>query len=129
MDRKPLIQRKTAISYKTEEKTVLRGYDVSELAEAVAAQCAAPFAEQYAATLLPAVSSAPRESCLGQSSNSWSIRCSPTSKRGSFLCFVLFRVSCSGHSTLLVTTGMRAKHFGVGLADSLNQLAQFLMSP
>ena len=34
MDRKPLIQRKTAISYKTEEKTVLRGYNVSDLAEA-----------------------------------------------------------------------------------------------
>jgi citrate synthase len=34
MDRKPLIQRKTAISYKTEEKTVLRGFNVSELAEA-----------------------------------------------------------------------------------------------
>lgn len=34
MDRKPLIQCKTSISYKTEEKTVLRGYDVSELAEA-----------------------------------------------------------------------------------------------
>jgi citrate synthase len=34
MDRKPLIQRKTSISYKTEEKTVLRGYNVSDLAEA-----------------------------------------------------------------------------------------------
>ena len=34
MDRKPLIQRKTGISYKTEEKTVLRGYDVRELANA-----------------------------------------------------------------------------------------------
>ncbi|MDD5167721.1 MAG: citrate/2-methylcitrate synthase [Syntrophales bacterium] len=34
MDREPLLKRKTAISYKTEEKTVLRGYDVSELAEA-----------------------------------------------------------------------------------------------
>ena len=34
MDRKPLIQRKTMISYKTEEKTVLRGFNVSELAEA-----------------------------------------------------------------------------------------------
>ncbi len=34
MDRKPLIQRKTMISYKTEEKTVLRGYNVSDLAEA-----------------------------------------------------------------------------------------------
>ncbi len=34
MDREPLLKRKTAISYKTEEKTVLRGYDLSELAEA-----------------------------------------------------------------------------------------------
>lgn len=34
MDRKPLIQRKTAICYKTEEKTVLRGFNVSDLAEA-----------------------------------------------------------------------------------------------
>ena len=34
MDRKPLIQRKTGISYKTEEKTVLRGFDVRELANA-----------------------------------------------------------------------------------------------
>lgn len=34
MDRKPLIQRKTGISYKTEEKTVLRGFNVSDLAEA-----------------------------------------------------------------------------------------------
>ena len=34
MDRKPLIQRKTMISYKTEEKTVLRGFNVSDLAEA-----------------------------------------------------------------------------------------------
>lgn len=33
MDRQPLLRRKTAISYKTEEKTVLRGYDLSELAE------------------------------------------------------------------------------------------------
>ena len=33
MDREPLFERKTAISYKTEEKTVLRGYDLSELAE------------------------------------------------------------------------------------------------
>jgi len=34
MDRDPLLERKTAIGYKTEEKTVLRGYDLSELAEA-----------------------------------------------------------------------------------------------
>ncbi|MCL2792154.1 MAG: hypothetical protein FWD87_03610 [Spirochaetaceae bacterium] len=34
MDRKPMFQRKTSISYKTEEKTVLRGYNVTEFAEA-----------------------------------------------------------------------------------------------
>jgi citrate synthase len=34
MDRQPLIKRKTALSYKTEEKTVVRGYNVSDLAEA-----------------------------------------------------------------------------------------------
>jgi hypothetical protein len=34
MDRQPLFKRKTAISYKTEEKTVVRGYSVSDLAEA-----------------------------------------------------------------------------------------------
>ena len=33
MDREPLFRRKTSISYKTEEKTVLRGYNMSELAE------------------------------------------------------------------------------------------------
>ncbi|MCG7852201.1 MAG: hypothetical protein MIO92_06735 [Methanosarcinaceae archaeon] len=33
MDREPLFRRKTSISYKTEEKTVLRGYNLSELAE------------------------------------------------------------------------------------------------
>jgi len=33
MDRKPLLERKTAISYKTEERTVLRGYNLSDLAE------------------------------------------------------------------------------------------------
>ncbi|MBE9471747.1 MAG: hypothetical protein IMY75_06555, partial [Chloroflexi bacterium] len=33
MDREPVLRRKTAIAYKTEEKTVLRGYDLSELAE------------------------------------------------------------------------------------------------
>lgn len=31
--REPLLKRKTAIAYKTEEKTVLRGYDLSKLAE------------------------------------------------------------------------------------------------
>ena len=34
MDRDPLFNRKTAIAYKTEEKTVLRGYNLSDLAEA-----------------------------------------------------------------------------------------------
>ena len=34
MERDPLFERKTAIAYKTEEKTVLRGYDLSELAVA-----------------------------------------------------------------------------------------------
>ncbi len=34
MDRKPKLQRKTSISYKTEEKTVMRGYNLSDLAEA-----------------------------------------------------------------------------------------------
>ena len=33
MNRKPLFERKTAISYKTEEKTVMRGYNLSDLAE------------------------------------------------------------------------------------------------
>jgi citrate synthase len=33
MKRDPILQRKTAISYKTEGKTVLRGYSLSELAE------------------------------------------------------------------------------------------------
>lgn len=33
MQRKPQLSRKTAISYKTEEKTVLRGYNLSDLAE------------------------------------------------------------------------------------------------
>jgi len=33
MSREPLFRRKTAISYKTEEKTVLRGFDLSDLAE------------------------------------------------------------------------------------------------
>jgi len=34
MDREPLFERKTAIAYKTETKTVLRGYNLSDLAEA-----------------------------------------------------------------------------------------------
>jgi citrate synthase len=33
MNREPPLERKTSISYKTEERTVLRGYDLSELAE------------------------------------------------------------------------------------------------
>jgi len=33
MNREPPLERKTSISYKTEEKTVMRGYDLSELAE------------------------------------------------------------------------------------------------
>jgi len=33
MDRDPLFNRKTAIAYKTEEETVLRGYNLSDLAE------------------------------------------------------------------------------------------------
>jgi len=43
MNREPLFRRKTAISYKTEEKTVLRGYDLSELAEAGYSFCDALF--------------------------------------------------------------------------------------
>ena len=33
MERKPLVRRKTSISYKTEEKTVMRGYNLSDMAE------------------------------------------------------------------------------------------------
>ncbi|MBW2659519.1 MAG: hypothetical protein JRC87_08020, partial [Deltaproteobacteria bacterium] len=33
MNREPILDRKTAISYKTEEETVMRGYNLSELAE------------------------------------------------------------------------------------------------
>jgi citrate synthase len=43
MNRDPAVERKTSISYKTEEKTVLRGYDVSELAEAGYSFCDALF--------------------------------------------------------------------------------------
>ena len=43
MDRKPLLRRKTVISYKTEEKTVMRGYDLSELAEKGYSFCDAMF--------------------------------------------------------------------------------------
>jgi len=43
MDREPLLRRKTAISYKTEEKSVMRGYDLSELAEKGYSFCDALF--------------------------------------------------------------------------------------
>ena len=43
MDREPLFRRKTSISYKTEEKTVMRGYDLSELAEEGYSFCDALF--------------------------------------------------------------------------------------
>jgi len=43
MDREPLFRRKTAISYKTEEKTVVRGYDLSEFAESGYSFCDALF--------------------------------------------------------------------------------------
>lgn len=43
MDRKPLFRRKSAISYKTEEKSVMRGYDLSELAEKGYSFCDALF--------------------------------------------------------------------------------------
>jgi citrate synthase len=43
MDREPLFRRKTSISYKTGEKTVLRGYDLSELAEKGYSFCDALF--------------------------------------------------------------------------------------
>lgn len=42
-DREPLFRRKTAIAYKTEEKTVLRGYDLSEMAEEGYSFCDAIF--------------------------------------------------------------------------------------
>jgi citrate synthase len=41
--RDPLFKRKTAIAYKTEEKTVLRGYNLSDLAEAGYSFCDAMF--------------------------------------------------------------------------------------
>jgi citrate synthase len=41
--RQPLLRRKTAIAYKTAEKTVLRGYDLSELAEQGYSFCDALF--------------------------------------------------------------------------------------
>jgi citrate synthase len=43
MDREPFLRRKTAIAYKTEEKTVLRGYNLSDLAEEGYSFCDALF--------------------------------------------------------------------------------------
>lgn len=43
MEREPLLKRKTAISYRTEEKTVLRGYNLSDLAEEGYSFCNALF--------------------------------------------------------------------------------------
>ena len=43
MNRDPKFRRKTAISYKTEEKTVMRGYNVSDLAEEGYSFCDALF--------------------------------------------------------------------------------------
>ncbi len=43
MDREPALKRKTAISYKTEQKTVLRGYNLSDLAEEGYSFCDALF--------------------------------------------------------------------------------------
>ncbi len=42
-NREPFLKRKTAISYKTEEKTVLRGYNLSDLAEEGYSFCDAMF--------------------------------------------------------------------------------------
>ena len=43
LDREPVVKRNNAISYKTEEKTVLRGYDLGELAEKGYSFCDAMF--------------------------------------------------------------------------------------
>ena len=43
MNREPFIQRKTAISYKTEEKTVMRGFNLSDFAEEGYSFCDALF--------------------------------------------------------------------------------------
>ncbi len=43
MDRAPMLSKKTSIAYKTEEKTVLRGYDLSEFAEEGYSFCDAIF--------------------------------------------------------------------------------------
>ena len=43
MNRDPMFRRKTSISYKTEEKTVMRGYNLSDLAEEEYSFCDALF--------------------------------------------------------------------------------------
>ena len=43
VNRDPVLKRKTSISYKTEEKTVMRGYDLNELAEEGYSFCDAMF--------------------------------------------------------------------------------------
>ena len=43
MEREPILPRETQISYKTEEKTVLRGYNLSDLAEEGYSFCDALF--------------------------------------------------------------------------------------
>ena len=43
MNREPMLKRKTSISYKTEEKTVMRGYNLSDLAEEGYSFCDALF--------------------------------------------------------------------------------------
>ncbi len=43
MNREPVMRRKTSISYKTEEKTVMRGYNLSDLAEEGYSFCDAMF--------------------------------------------------------------------------------------
>ncbi|MHC4418368.1 MAG: citrate synthase family protein, partial [Planctomycetota bacterium] len=43
MNREPAIKRKTSISYKTEKKTVMRGYNISDLAEEGYSFCDALF--------------------------------------------------------------------------------------
>ena len=43
MNREPLFRRKTSISYKTEEKTVMRGYNLSDFAEEGYSFCDALF--------------------------------------------------------------------------------------
>ena len=43
MEREPFFGRKTAIAYKTEEKTVMRGYNLSDMAEEGYSFCDALF--------------------------------------------------------------------------------------